>query len=197
MSPINNMRVVGGAAKGHRLKGAVAPGVRPTSERARAAIFNVLPPWVLEDARVLDLFAGTGSLGIEALSRGAAWADFVERNRRQSRDSQDNLARAGYADAARVHCADVLRWLTGLDSQEPYGLALLDPPYRMGDPTPTLWALCASGLLASEATVVVGHSSRLGLPEQVGGLGQYDRRRYGDNAIAFYRYRPAAPTGEN
>ena len=193
----NTMRVSGGDARGIRLKGPSVAGVRPTTERVRAAIFNILEAEQVADRRVLDLFAGTGSLGIEALSRGAAWSDFVERNRRQSRDLQDNLARAGYADAGRVHCADVLRWLTGLDSQEPYGLALLDPPYRMGDPTPTLWALCASGFLASDATVVVGHSSRLGLPEQVGGLRQYDRRRYGDNAIAFYRYGPAAPTGKN
>ena len=96
MSPINNMRVAGGTARGHRLKGAVIPGVRPTSERARAAIFNVLPPWLLQDARVLDLFAGTGSLGIEALSRGAAWADFVERNRRQCQVLQANLETTGF-----------------------------------------------------------------------------------------------------
>ena len=103
---------------------------------------------------------------------------------------QDNLARAGFADAGRVHCADVLRWLPGLDAHEPpadpYGLALLDPPYRMGDPTPTLQLLCDSGALLPDAAVVVGFSSRLALPDRVGQLRQYDRRRYGDNAIAFY-----------
>ena len=142
----------------------------------------------MADRRVLDLYAGTGSLGIEALSRGAGWADLVERNRRQSLDLQENLERAGYADAGRVHCADVLRWLNqsafaGVGS---YGLALLDPPYRMGDPTPTLAALWDSGALRADATVVVGHSSRMALPERVGGLRRYDRRSYGDNAIAFY-----------
>ena len=186
----NTMRVSGGDARGIRLKGPTVAGVRPTTERVRAAIFNILESGLVADRRVLDLFAGTGSLGIEALSRGAAWADFVERNRRQSRDLQDNLARAGFADAGRVHCADVLRWLPGLDSHEPpadpYGLALLDPPYRMGDPTPTLQLLCNSGVLRPDAAVVVGFSSRLALPDRVGQLRQYDRRRYGDNAIAFY-----------
>ena len=195
----NTMRVSGGDARGIRLKGPTVAGVRPTTERVRAAIFNILESGQVADRRVLDLFAGTGSLGIEALSRGAAWADFVERNRRQSRDLQDNLARAGFADAGRVHCAEVLRWLANaeLSEGESYGLALLDPPYRMGDPTPTLRALGDSGALRPEATVVVGHSSRLVLPERVGGLHQYDRRRYGDNAVAFYRYRPSAPTGQD
>ncbi len=196
----NTMRVSGGEARGIRLKGPTVAGVRPTTERVRAAIFNILESSQVDDLRVLDLFAGTGSLGIEALSRGAAWADFVERNRRQSRDLQDNLARAGFAHAGRIHCADVLRWLAALppdDPAQPYGLALLDPPYRMGDPTPTLQSLGDSGLLARDATVVVGHSSRLTLPDRIDQLRQYDRRRYGDNAIAFYQYQPPPLTANN
>ena len=131
------------------------------------------------------------ALGIEALSRGAAWADFVERNRRQCLVLQDNLERTGYSEAGRVHCADVPGWLgrtgAGEFEGERYGLALLDPPYRMGDPTSTLAALWESGLLVSNATVVLGHSSRQELPDRVHGLRRYDARRYGDNAVAFYR----------
>ena len=181
----NTMRVAGGDARGIRLKGPSVAGVRPTTERVRAAIFNILDDRQVTDGVVLDLFAGTGSLGIEALSRGAAWADFVERNRRQSLDLQENLERAGYADAGRVHCAEVLRWFAQSGSAT-YSLALLDPPYRMGDPTPTLAALWNSATLQADATVVVGHSSRMDLPERVGGLRRYDHRSYGDNAIAFY-----------
>ena len=193
MSPRNSnmmMRVASGAARGIRLKGAAAAGVRPTTERVRAAIFNILESGQVVDRTVLDLFAGTGSLGIEALSRGAARADFVERNRRQCRDLQDNLQRAGYAGAGRVHCADAWRWLGVAGDANPaasYGLALLDPPYRMGDPTPILAALAASGRLEDAAAVVVGYSSRLALPDHIGPLRQYDRRRYGDNGVAFYR----------
>ena len=193
MSPrnSNSMRVASGEARGIRLKGAAVAGIRPTTERVRAAIFNILEASQVIDHRAVDLFAGTGSLGIEALSRGAAWADFVERNRRQGLVLQDNLERAGYAEAGRVHCADVPGWLrragAGEFGGESYGLALLDPPYRMGDPTPTLAALWESGLLVSNATVVLGHSSRQELPDRVHGLRRYDTRRYGDNAVVFYR----------
>ena len=192
----NMMRVASGEARGIRLKGAAVAGIRPTTERVRAAIFNILESSQVVDRRVVDLFAGTGSLGIEALSRGAAWADFVERNRRQCVDLQDNLTRTGYAGAGRVHCTEALRWLkqsdvVGPDVVDPegghYGLVLLDPPYRMGDPTTTLEALSASGLLEGDACVVVGHSSRLALSDTVGNLHRCDRRKYGDNAIAFYR----------
>ena len=181
------MRVAGGDARGIRLKSPSVAGVRPTTERVRAAIFNILDAEQVMDRRVLDLYAGTGSLGIEALSRGAHSCDFVERNRKQSLDLQENLQRAGYAGDGRVHCAEVSRWLT-LSSAgvEPHHLALLDPPYRMGDPTPTLEALSDSETLHPEATVVVGHSSRMALPERIGDLRLYDRRSYGDNAIAFY-----------
>lgn len=188
------MRVAGGDARGIRLKGPSVTGVRPTTERVRSAIFNILDAGQVTDHRVLDLYAGTGSLGIEALSRGAKWADFVERNRRQSLDLQENLQRTGFDDSGRVHCAEVLRWLNQpASAAEPYGLALLDPPYRMGDPTPTLEALSDSGALLPDATVIVGHSSRMALPERIGGLQQYDRRSYGDNAIAFYAGGSASP----
>ncbi len=193
----NTMRVSGGDARGIRLKGPSVAGVRPTTERVRAAIFNILDDRQVTDRIVLDLFAGTGSLGIEALSRGAAWADFVERNRRQSLDLEDNLARVGYAHAGRVYRAEVARWLEQPPSDMPsprlYGLALLDPPYRMGDPAPILQAVWDSGMLDAEATVVAGHSSRITLPELVGGLSRYDSRRYGDNAITFYNCRSSSP----
>ena len=180
------MRVVGGTAKGQRLKGAVIPGVRPTSERARAAIFNVLPPWLLHDARVLDLFAGTGSLGIEALSRGAAWADFVERNRRQCQVLQANLEATRFGDRARAHCADAARILLNLPGS--YQLVLLDPPYRMENLDGFMETLGSmAGLVAEGGVVVVGHSRHVSLGSNYGGLVLYSNRRYGDNLVDFYR----------
>ena len=186
MSPVSNMRVAGGTARGQRLKGAVIPGVRPTSERARAAIFNVLPPWLLSDARVLDLFAGTGSLGIEALSRGAAWADFVERNRKQCQALQSNLESTGFAGQARTHCADVGRILNSLAG--PYNLVLLDPPYKMEKLDEFMETLgAASELLTQDGVVVVGHSRHVSLRGKYGQLSLYSGRRYGDNLVDFYR----------
>ncbi len=186
MAPIGNMRVVGGKAKGRRLKGAVIPGVRPTSERARAAIFNILPPWLCQETRVLDLFAGTGSLGIEALSRGAAWADFVERNRRQCQVLQDNLKTAGFSNQAVAHCADANRILKNLAG--PYQLALLDPPYRMEKLGEFLESLAgAPGLLGEGGMVVVGHSRHVALLPDYGPLHLYSHRRYGDNVVDFFQ----------
>jgi 16S rRNA (guanine(966)-N(2))-methyltransferase RsmD len=179
------MRVVGGQAKGRRLKGAVVPGVRPTTERARAAIFNVLAPDVYRDGRVLDLFAGTGSLGIEGLSLGAAWADFVERDGRQCEVIRSNLAATGFSDQARVYGLDANRALAALVG--PYQLVLLDPPYRMVDLTEFMERLAATaGLVAPGGMVVVGHSPRVDLLANYGELVRYSHRRYGDNVLDFY-----------
>lgn len=180
------MRVVGGTAKGHRLKGAVIPGIRPTSERARAAIFNVLSPWQLQNSRVLDLFAGTGSLGIEALSRGAAWADFVERNRRQWQVLQANIQATGFVDQARAHCADAGKVLPSLPG--PYQLVLLDPPYKMERLGEFMASLATTpGLVAETGIVVVGHSRHVSLKSEYGDLELFSDRRYGDNLVDFYR----------
>lgn len=186
MSPSNNMRVVGGAAKGRRLRGAVTPGVRPTSERARAAIFNVLPLQVQEDARVLDLFAGTGSLGIEALSRGAAWGDFVERNRRQHLALQANLEATGLGHRSKAYCADAARILGNLPG--PYRLVLLDPPYKMENLDEFMGALGNTpGLVEERGMVVVGHSRHVSLAQEYGDVTLVSNRRYGDNLVDFYR----------
>ena len=189
MPAIGNMRVVGGTAKGRRLQGAVIPGVRPTSERARAAIFNILPPELCQGARVLDLFAGTGSLGIEALSRGAAWADFVERNRRQCQVIQANLKATGFSGQAAAHCAEVNRSLKSLAG--PYQLTLLDPPYKMEKLGEFLESLAATpGLVDAEGTVVVGHSRHVALEPAYGPLRLYSHRRYGDNVVDFFQKGP-------
>lgn len=189
------MRISGGSSRGLPLLGAAVAGVRPTTERVRSAIFNILQPDNVEGRRVLDLYAGTGSLGIEALSRGAMHADFVERNRRQCQVIQANLEFTGYSDAGRVSCADVLGWLqrsANSDDRASYDLVVLDPPYRMGAPTPTLERLAQSGLLNAYSTVVVGFSNRVTLPAEIDCLHEIDRRSYGDNAVGFYAVRADA-----
>ena len=179
------MRVGGGDARGRRLKGAVIPGVRPTTERVRAAIFNILKPSQYENLRALDLFAGTGSLGIEALSRGAAWADFVERDRRQCDVIRENLAAVGYDRLAAVRQGDATRALPALSGG--YGLVLLDPPYRMGAFHEVLEVISQqAGLLADGATVVAGHSKQTELRAAYGALRRTDFRQYGDNAVSFF-----------
>ncbi|MDQ3758070.1 MAG: RsmD family RNA methyltransferase [Actinomycetota bacterium] len=142
------MRVVGGSARGRPLRGPKGDDIRPTSDRTRESIFNVLMSLGgVEDATVADLFAGTGALGIEALSRGAAHATFVDRDITLVRANLDSL---GFADRATVVRADVLRWV---EAAGPFDLAFADPPYSFDQ-----WA----GLLDRlDAELVVVESDRV------------------------------------
>ncbi|MCH8744693.1 MAG: 16S rRNA (guanine(966)-N(2))-methyltransferase RsmD [Chloroflexi bacterium] len=185
MRPKSLMRVVSGKAKGRRLRGTIAPGARPTTERVRAAIFNILAPESYQDQRALDLFAGSASLGIEALSRGAAWADFVERDRRQCEVIRSNLETTGFSGQAKVYQADATKVLESLNG--PYQLVLLDPPYRLENLGEVLEKIAsAPGLVADQGIVVVGHSKHLDLMPHYGPLFLDSHRRYGDNVVEFY-----------
>lgn len=186
MRPKGLMRVVGGHAKGRRLKGTVSPGGRPTTERVRAAIFNMLHPEVYQDRQVLDLFAGSGSLGIEALSLGAANVVFVERDRRQCDVIRSNLESTGFDNQGQVRCADVNKFLR--TSSGPYQLVLMDPPYKMENLDQVLETLTsAMGVLEDGSMVVVGHSRFFSSNPEYGPLHLESTRRYGDNVVDIYR----------
>ena len=179
------MRVVAGKAKGRRLRGATSPAVRPTTERVRAAIFNILQPQMYQGERVLDLYAGTGSLGIEALSRGAGWADCVEQDRRQCAVIQANLDSTGFRECASVRCSIVGPTLSKLDGR--YQLVLLGPPYRLQNLGEVLDAIASvPNLVGAGGMVVAGHSKRLKLLSAYGSLQLTSQRRYGDNAVDFF-----------
>ena len=179
------MRVVAGEAKGRRLRGTVSPGARPTTERVRAAIFNILLPELYQGGRALDLFAGSGSLGIEALSRGVDWADFVEQNQQQCAVIRANLEHTGFQERARVFYGTVGATLSQLEGH--YQLVLMDPPYRMEDLDKVVEEIAAAPNLVDDGgMVVVGHSSRLSLRPDFGTLQLVSSRRYGDNAVEFY-----------
>lgn len=180
------MRVAGGTAKGRKLRGAVSSGTRSTTERVKAAIFNILQQELYRQGRVLDLFAGSGSLGIEALSRGAAWADFVEHDRRQCQVIKSNLETTGFTSAARVNCIDVDRSLDTLTG--PYQLVLLDPPYAMQRLDEVVEKVgTKTGLVAGGGMVIVGHSRFVELKAEYAGLERVSHRRYGDNVVEFYQ----------
>ncbi len=158
--------------------------IRPTQGLIKAAIFNMLGPAVL-DAEVLDLYAGSGALGIEALSRGAGRATFVERTQDGVKSIRANLAALGYEDRATAVQAEVLRWLRMHGPEAATAdLVLLDPPYDDHNLDPVLAAL--DSLVSPEAIVVVEHSSRGALPkfERL----QVDRtRRHGDTSVTIAR----------
>ena len=182
------MRVVGGKVRGRPLRGTISPGARPTTERVRAAIFNILDPDSYCDRKVLDLYAGSGSLGIEALSQGAAWADFVEHSHRQCEVIKANLENTGFSRQARVYCADAVKSLESLDG--PYQSVLLDPPYRLLNLGEVLEKIASvAGLVDNQGIVVVGHSKHLELLPSYGDLILESHRRYGDNVVDFYTKR--------
>ena len=140
---------------------------------------------------MLDLFSGTGSLGIEALSRGAAWVDFVEHDRPQCTVITSNLAATGFGDQAQVHRADVYRLLPTLPG--PFQLVMMDPPYKMGDFSGLLETMASQrGLMVDGGVVIAGHSKRLELRASYGTLQLTSHREYGDNVVDFYIYQEPA-----
>jgi 16S rRNA (guanine966-N2)-methyltransferase len=177
------MRVTGGSLGGRRLR-APRDGVRPSSDRVREALFARLDP---DGASVLDLYAGSGALGIEALSRGAEKATFVERSARCAQVLRRNLEELGLAGRGEVVVADVLGALPRLAEQgRCFDLVRLDPPYASDEAAAALAALVRSELLPEGAMVVV-ESSRRRPPAVVEGLEAIDERRYGDTLITRFR----------
>lgn len=177
------MRVIAGTAKGHRLKAPRA--ARPTSARVRAAIFSMLQSLASPPSRVLDLYAGSGALGIEALSRGAGWADFVEQDRMSCAIIKGNLEHTGLAGQGRVYCSRVKEALLRLGPQ--YDMVFLDPPY--GDPAlPSLLGeLASSPLLEKGATVIVEHPPQYPLDMDYGPLHLIRQLHHGDTWVSVYK----------
>lgn len=189
------MRIIAGELKG-RILAPVKGRTRPTAAKVREAIFNILGPAVRE-ATVLDLFAGTGALGIEALSRGAKRVVFVEHHPEALKGLGRNLEALGLRDRGRVLPLAVAAALRALAAQgEQFDLVFLDPPYGAGTAATTLGALAASSLLLPEVRVVAEHSRRETLPEAIGGLEQQTLRRYGDTQIAIYIIDGGRETGD-
>jgi len=179
------MRVIAGRAKGHRLAGPPSRATRPTSDLVRGAIFSALGSLGADLSRVLDLYAGSGALGIEALSRGAGWCDFVEKDARACASIRQNLSRTGFEGQGEVLCLPVERALARLAG--PYTLVLADPPYAL-EAAPALEGLAEHGLAeAGRTTLVLEHSSREEAPERLAGLDHEKTLRHGDTAVSFYR----------
>jgi 16S rRNA (guanine966-N2)-methyltransferase len=179
------MRIIAGALKGRRLA-PVKGRMRPTAAKVREAVFDILGPAV-GGVRVLDLFAGTGALGIEALSRGAAETWFVEDHPGALQVLRRNLEDLDLMDRSTVWSLPVLAALKKLAGQGArFGLAFLDPPYGGGEAEAALRTLASLDLCLPGAWVVVEHSRRQTLPEECGPLRRLKVRRYGDTQVAFY-----------
>lgn len=180
------MRVTGGSARGIRLRSPRGTGIRPTMDRVRSALFNIIAPFGMEGAFVADLFAGTGAIGIEALSRDAAYADFIESNQEHCRHILINLEEAKVKERATVHHMTVEKSIEALSHS--YKFMLMDPPYSQPFPVNVIEQIASRGLLQKDGLLVVGHSSRVQSASQCSGLVRWQDRRYGDASLAFYRY---------
>jgi 16S rRNA (guanine966-N2)-methyltransferase len=192
------LRIVGGVHRGRRLAAPSGEAVRPTSDRAREALFNILShgrfaaaglPFA--DRPVLDAFAGTGALGLEALSRGAGSAAFIENGREALAALRRNVAALGEGDRAHILAGDATRPPRAAFA---CAVAFLDPPYKSGLAAPALTALAASGWLAADALAVVEIAAGEELPPPPG-FAILDQRVYGAARLVFLR-RAGAPTGE-
>jgi len=191
------MRIIGGLAKGRQLFCPTGLEVRPAQDKIREAVFNILAD-VVEGSIVLDLFAGTGSLGIEALSRGARQCVFVERDARAVQALRKNLELTGFATRGTILKRDAFKCLPELQKKGMrFGLVFIDPPYALwerpeeGQGIFDLVSALGSGgesLLENDAIAVVRYRThKVELPESLGNLCLFDKRSYGDTTLAFFR----------
>jgi len=184
------MRVIAGSARGRVLRGppkpktSGRPAIRPTSDLIRGVIFDMLDALGADYARVLDLYAGTGALGIEALSRGDGEADFVEADPAAVAIIQANLKLTGFAGRARVHRFPAESAVSRLKG--PYTLVLADPPYYDEDAFAAVRAIAASALVDAATVIAVEHHRRVAAPDALGALPLYRSRRHGDTVVSIY-----------
>ncbi len=179
------MRVIAGKAKGHRLKVPKGTVTRPATDLVRGAIFSILETTTSDWLRVLDLFAGSGALGIEALSRGAGRVDFVEQEPRCCSIIRQNLEKTKLAAQAHIYCCSVAKAISFLE--EEYSIVLMDPPYSDSSIGSLVQQLATSKLVGTESIVVVTHSPHLPLNSTYATLHMLKERRHGDSCITLYQ----------
>ncbi len=183
------MRIIAGSAKGRKLFSPRGARIRPTSDRVKEALFNIISGLLesFSDCPVLDIFAGTGNLGIEALSRGASRAVFIDNHRDSATLVRKNQELTGFLDRSRVICRDAPAALKALeDSGESFRLVFIDPPYYGGLTEKILEFLSTSKLLEEGSLVIAEHSAMETTRKEFGPLRQFDGRTYGDTALSFY-----------
>lgn len=183
----NELRIIGGEWRGRRLSFPGLPGLRPTPDRVRETLFNWLSP-VVEGARCADLFAGSGALGLEALSRGAAGVTFIDNQPEVVRQLRESLQRLQAAGRGEVVCADAARWLDSATG--PYRIAFVDPPFAAGLGAGMLPALAAAGLMEHGGWVYVEQAADQPPPGAPEGWSLHRQGRAG--GVGYYLFRTGA-----
>jgi len=185
------MRVIGGTVRGRRLASFAGRNIRPTPDRVREALFSILysRSGSLSSRKVLDLFAGSGALGIEALSRGATHAWFVDSSREALGTLRENLERCGFSAKATVVTRDIWGALPTIAGAGPFDVIFADPPYGCDHAAKLLSGIDQHGLLGTEGLLCLETAANDPVPSQTGTLALLDQRRYGSTMIHFYHLR--------
>lgn len=178
------MRVIAGTAKGRKLKTLPSNDTRPTSDRAKESLFNILMPY-LHGAGFLDLFAGSGAIGIEALSRGAGYAVFVEQSAQAVSIIKENLTLTGLSEASDVRQSTATDFL--LKCNQPFPLIFMDPPYHLGLVPEALRIIAQNRLLQTDGLLIAEGDRTEEFPKFLFGFSLVDKRKYGRNVLHFYR----------
>lgn len=181
------MRIISGSARGRKLAEFSAPAIRPTPDRVREALFSILSSRLgsLGGKTVLDLFAGSGAMGLEALSRGAEKAVFIDQSAEAVALIRKNADTTRLADRARIVRGEVERCLNGL---APFDLIFMDPPYSSQQVPEVVEALCSRKLLQPAGLLCIETARKTELPDALAGLERVDRRDYGATSITLYRH---------
>ena len=192
---IEDVRIISGIYRGRRLQTSAGRDVRPTSDRLRETLFNILAPH-LRGARFLDLCAGSGAIGIEALSRHAAQVTFVDQSRHSSEIIKANLQALKINDKTQILNRDVLAAIRQLDSEEEtFDLIYFDPPYASELYAPVLLRLTSSSLVHDDSLIIVEHRAKIKLAPEYGKWKLYRQVKQGESALAFYAV--PAPSDDN
>lgn len=182
------MRVITGKSKGKKLIAPKGLHTRPTSDKVKESIFDILG-YIKDNSQVLDLYAGSGGIGIEFLSRGANICYFIDNDLNSIRAIKENLERTRFTSQAQVYKNSAEKAVCILGSKGIiFDYIFLDPPYEKGILVPILEKIDQNKILSEEGILIVEHESKLVLPENINGLVKKDSRKYGGTAITFYNY---------
>ena len=180
------LRVISGTKKGYKLKGPKGKDTRPTEDRVKESLFNILG-YINEESVVLDLFAGSGSIGIEFLSRGAKEVYFIDKSYLSIKTIKENLAHTNLEGRAKVIKNDAIRSIKLLGNQQiKFNYIFVDPPYGQGLIIKVIENLWSQGILAKEGIIVIEHEKELELKDNIYSLKRVDIRNYGDKSLSFY-----------
>lgn len=185
------MRIIAGIAKGKKLKSFRGRNLRPVTERIKESLFSIISDEIPNSA-VLDLYAGTGSLGLEALSRGAAYALFIDNDIKSIGTIKKNLENLGFLSKGKVikgklpYILNSAKIKEHLQENKGYNIVFVDPPFEHNLEEPTLEFLKLNGLVAKEGIIVVRHRHKTKLPYKIGNFEMFREEKYGDSVISFY-----------